>query len=53
VERIELRVRSSNTAAIELYRKLGFAEEGRFIRRLKIGPGTYLDDIAMALWVGP
>jgi ribosomal protein S18 acetylase RimI-like enzyme len=53
VERIELRVRSSNTSAIELYKKLGFAEEGRMLKRLKIGPGCYLDDISMALWVGP
>lgn len=53
VERIELRVRSSNTRAIALYKKLGFTEEGRMFRRLKIGPGCYLDDIVMALWVGP
>lgn len=53
VERVELRVRASNTRAIALYKKLGFIEEGRLIKRLKIGPGSYLDDIAMALWVGP
>ena len=53
VERVELRVRASNTRAIELYRKLGFIEEGRMIKRLKIGPGNYLDDISMAIWVGP
>lgn len=53
VERVELRVRSSNTRAIELYKKLGFIEEGRMIKRLKIGPGSYIDDFVMALWVGP
>ena len=53
VERIELRVRSSNTNAIELYKKMGFVQEGRMIKRLKIGPDRYLDDFAMALWVGP
>lgn len=53
IERIELRVRSSNTGAIKLYKKLGFSEEGRMIRRLKIGPSSYLDDIVMGLWVGP
>lgn len=53
VERIELRVRAANTGAVALYKKLGFVEEGRMIKRLKIGPGTYLDDLTMALWVGP
>lgn len=53
IERMELRVRSSNTSAIALYKKLGFTEEGRMVRRLKIGPGSYIDDLVMALWVGP
>lgn len=53
VEKVELQVRSSNERAIGLYRSLGFVEEGRKIRRLKIGPGEYLDDVYMALWVGP
>jgi ribosomal protein S18 acetylase RimI-like enzyme len=53
VEKVELQVRSSNDPAIALYRSLGFVEEGRKTRRLKIGPGEYLDDLYMALWVGP
>jgi ribosomal protein S18 acetylase RimI-like enzyme len=53
VEKVELQVRASNDRAIALYRSLGFAEEGRKTRRLKIGPGEYLDDLYMALWVGP
>lgn len=53
VEKIELRVRSSNQRAIALYRALGFVEEGRFKQRVKLGPRTYLDDVAMGLWVGP
>ncbi len=53
VEKVELQVRSSNTGAIEFYRSLGFIEEGRKTRRLKIGPHEYLDDVYMALWVGP
>ena len=53
VEKVELQVRSSNERAIALYRSLGFAEEGRKTRRLKIGPDEYLDDVYMALWVGP
>lgn len=53
VEKVELHVRSSNEPAIALYRSLGFVEEGRKARRLKIGPNEYLDDVYMALWVGP
>lgn len=52
VEKVELQVRSSNDAAIALYRSLGFVDEGRKTRRLKIGPNEYLDDVYMALWVG-
>jgi ribosomal protein S18 acetylase RimI-like enzyme len=53
VEKVELQVRSANEPAIALYRSLGFVEEGRKTRRLKIGSGEYLDDVYMALWVGP
>jgi ribosomal protein S18 acetylase RimI-like enzyme len=53
VEKVELQVRSSNESAIALYRSLGFVEEGRKTRRIKIGPNEYLDDVYMALWVGP
>lgn len=53
VEKFELQVRSSNKRAISLYKSLGFTEEGRKTRRLKYGPGSYVDDIYMALWVGP
>lgn len=50
VERIELRVRSTNLRAIELYKKVGFKEEGRFVRRIKTNNG-YIDDVSMALFV--
>lgn len=52
IEKVELQVRSSNEPAIALYRTLGFVEEGRKTRRLKLGPGAYVDDVYMALWVG-
>jgi ribosomal protein S18 acetylase RimI-like enzyme len=52
VEKVELQVRSSNERAIALYRSLGFVEEGRKTRRLKIAANEYLDDLYMALWVG-
>jgi ribosomal protein S18 acetylase RimI-like enzyme len=53
VEKVELQVRSSNEPAIALYRSLGFVEEGRKTRRLKLGANDYRDDVYMALWVGP
>jgi putative acetyltransferase len=53
IDKVELQVRSTNERAIALYRSLGFVEEGRKTRRIKTGPGTYLDDVYMALWVGP
>jgi putative acetyltransferase len=53
VEKVELQVRATNDRAIALYRSLGFVEEGRKTRRLKLGPGAYVDDLYMALWVGP
>jgi ribosomal protein S18 acetylase RimI-like enzyme len=46
--KVELRVRSTNARAIALYRKLGFVEEGRFRRRLRLEDGTFIDDLAMA-----
>lgn len=52
VEKIELFTRSSNARAIALYKKLGFTEEGRLIKRVKLLDGTYLDDVLMGLWVG-
>jgi ribosomal protein S18 acetylase RimI-like enzyme len=53
VEKIMLHVRSSNANAISLYEKLGFVVEGVRVKAIKLGPGSYLDNIAMALWVGP
>lgn len=47
----QLNVRSSNMPAQLLYRKLGFAEIGRWRRKVKVAPGQYLDDVAMELLV--
>lgn len=52
IEKFELQVRSSNARAIKLYESLGFGEEGRKTKRLKLGPNHYIDDVYMALWVG-
>jgi RimJ/RimL family protein N-acetyltransferase len=51
VEKVCLAVFAANTAAIRLYRKLGFIEEGRRIREIKLGPEHYVDDILMYRWV--
>lgn len=46
-EKIGLGVLANNIGAIRLYKKLGFVEEGRKIREIKIGPGSYVDSILM------
>jgi RimJ/RimL family protein N-acetyltransferase len=47
LERVELSVFAHNTRAINLYRKLGFTEEGRTLRAFKLADGSYYDDIQM------
>lgn len=51
IEALCLAVFASNARAIGLYGKLGFTEEGRRIRQLKIAPGQYVDDIFMVRFV--
>ncbi len=51
IEKIELTVYPHNGAAIALYRKLGFVEEGRLVRHSKKSYG-YEDEILMGLWIG-
>jgi RimJ/RimL family protein N-acetyltransferase len=50
IEKIELRVRSTNPRAIALYESLGFVHEGRLQDRVKLQQG-YADDLCMALFV--
>ncbi len=47
-ERIELWVRSPNSAAIDLYRKVGFVEEGRRRDAVRLDDGPE-DEVLMAL----
>lgn len=49
VEKIELHVRATNLRAIALYKKLGFEEEGRLKKRIKISETEYVDDLTMGL----
>ena len=48
VEKIELLVRATNTGAVKLYRRLGFAEEGRLRNRVRLPDGQFVDDLTMA-----
>ena len=47
IEKVFLNVFASNTHAIKLYHKLGFKEEGRFVRAVKQPDGAYVDVLQM------
>jgi len=51
VEKIVLSVYPHNTAAVALYRKFGFVDEGRLHRHSRKSSG-YEDEILMATWIG-
>jgi len=51
IERVCLWVFANNTPALALYRSLGFIEEGRRVREIRLAPGVYTDDLVMALSV--
>lgn len=53
LEKITLGVYATNHAAIRLYHRMGFREEARREKFFKVGPGNYVDDVQMALWVKP
>jgi RimJ/RimL family protein N-acetyltransferase len=53
IEKVCLSVFSSNGMARALYRKLGFVEEGCRTGQAKLGPGRYVDEIYMGVWVKP
>jgi ribosomal protein S18 acetylase RimI-like enzyme len=48
IEKIQLNVRASNIPAISLYKKMGFQEEGRLKKRVKV-KDRYIDDLIMGL----
>jgi RimJ/RimL family protein N-acetyltransferase len=50
VQKLKLGVFASNERALALYRKMGFAEEGRLKEEVVIR-GRRVDEILMALWV--
>jgi putative acetyltransferase len=51
VEKIVLSVYPGNAAAIALYRRFGFIEEGRLARHSRKSYGDE-DEILMAAWIG-
>ncbi|MEX0989364.1 MAG: diaminopimelate decarboxylase [Actinomycetota bacterium] len=50
VEKVELSVFPTNAAAIALYRRFGFVDEGRLVKRSRKSYG-YEDEILMARWI--
>ena len=51
IEKITLAVFSTNERAQALYRKLGFKEEGRCPKDMKLEDGTYMDSVLMYKFV--
>jgi RimJ/RimL family protein N-acetyltransferase len=51
IEKVGMDVFALNQRAIQLYRRLGFVEEGRRPNEVKLGPGQYVDTVAMHRFV--
>jgi len=51
IEKLTLAVFATNQPAIALYKKVGFRQEGRRVREIKIAEGKYVDDILMYRFV--
>ena len=51
IEKVGLSVLASNVDAIRLYERLGFVEEGRQPREIKLGTGQYTDHVLMYRFV--
>ncbi|MHC4620595.1 MAG: GNAT family N-acetyltransferase [Planctomycetota bacterium] len=51
IEKVKLVVFATNRPALTLYRKMGFREEGRRIKEIKIADGKYVDEILMYRFV--
>jgi len=51
IEKLCLEVFTTNTRAITLYQALGFQEEGRLVKQIKLGTGIYVDTLRMARFV--
>lgn len=51
IEKVSLAVLSTNERAIAVYKKLGFIEEGKRVKEVKLSPGNYVDDVLMYKFV--
>ncbi|MHC4574272.1 MAG: GNAT family N-acetyltransferase [Planctomycetota bacterium] len=51
IEKVKLAVFATNQAAVSLYKKNGFVEEGRRIKEIKIADRKYVDEILMYRFV--
>jgi RimJ/RimL family protein N-acetyltransferase len=51
VEKVWLEVFATNSRGIHLYETLGFVEEGRLSKEIKIAPGHYIDLVLMSRFV--
>jgi RimJ/RimL family protein N-acetyltransferase len=51
VEKVWLEVFATNSRGIHLYETLGFVEEGRLSKEIKIAPGQYVDPVLMSRFV--
>lgn len=51
IEKVTLAVRADNHRAIALYEKHGFVQSGCANEYLKMGDGTYIDDLTMEMFV--
>ncbi|MFG6147599.1 GNAT family N-acetyltransferase [Halobacillus sp. B23F22_1] len=47
IEKVSLGVFSTNKRAIDLYKGMGFIEEGRKKKEIKLGENKYVDDVLM------
>jgi len=51
IERVGLRALSTNERALHLYSRVGFVEDGRRPKAIKLGPGHYVDEVLMYRFV--
>jgi len=52
LEKVCLGVYADHHIAYSFYQKMGFVEEGRLIKAIKLGAGHYADEVRMYRWVG-
>jgi RimJ/RimL family protein N-acetyltransferase len=53
IEKVTLGCFASNIKARRLYKRMGFRTESRARKFFKLGPGQYVDDIQMCIYVKP